>query len=603
MRLWRLTRGPVTALTATGSLLAPALLGTLVMSPSAAASPTVPEPAAASAVAPVSVGAPVDDGREVTFHGYRLTVPADWRVVDLTEDPTACVRFDVPTVYLGHPGADQNCPAGLRGRTDTVLVEPLDATSAPRVAAHAAVPRAGQGAPAVPPLSRGGELQVAVEDAGVLVTATHGDDRGAVLDVLDGARLVPGGRRVALDTLTEPSARTSAADGIGTMAVVPGTYVGQGFDACAAPSSSAMQAWLSSPYRAVGVYISGSVRACAQPNLTAGWVSEQTSEGWRLLPIHVGRQAPCNSYSSEVSTDPATARTQGRAAADESIAAAANLGIQAGSVLYNDMEAYDNTNTTCSRAVLSYLDGWTDRLHERGYRSGVYSSASSGIRDLSNNYNSTTYTRPDHIWFAWWNGVANTDAGSYVPDSQWANHQRVHQYRGDHNETHGGVTINIDSNYLDVSTSTGGGVNLDFPSYTTLSTGSTGAQVSAAQTLLNAQGFNAGTVDGVFGSATATAVRNFQSARGLSVDGVVGARTWTALLSAGSTPLLVSGSTGPDVERLQRALTAALGRTVTIDGVFGSGTQTAVRDYQSSRGLSVDGAVGAQTWGALQAGR
>ncbi|MBX9399053.1 peptidoglycan-binding protein [Streptomyces sp. TRM72054] len=55
--------------------------------------------------------------------------------------------------------------------------------------------------------------------------------------------------------------------------------------------------------------------------------------------------------------------------------------------------------------------------------------------------------------------------------------------------------------------------------------------------------------------------------------------------------------------RLQRALTAALGRTVGIDGVFGSGATQAVRDYQSSRGLAVDCIVGAGTWGALQAGR
>ncbi|NYI04142.1 DUF1906 domain-containing protein [Allostreptomyces psammosilenae] len=439
MRSRRPAHRRVPALAATASLLAAATL--------AALAPTAP----ASASSSVATAATSGTEREVTYHGYRLTVPADWRVVDLTEDPTACVRFDVPTVYLGHPGADQNCPSHLVGRTDTIVVEPLDEVAAPRIADHAATAAPGSAAPAARPVARGAEIQVAVEEAGVLVTATHGAGQARVRAILDAAELVDGGAPADVDALRAGTARAAAND-VGTMAVVPGTYSGMGFDACTAPSSSAMQAWRNySSHRAVGVYISGSVRACSQPNLTAAWVSEHTSEGWHLLPIHVGRQAPCNSYSSEVSTDPATARTQGRAAADESIAAAANLGIQAGSVLYNDMEAYDNTNTTCSRAVLSYLDGWTDRLHERGYRSGVYSSAASGIRDLSYNYNSTTYTRPDHIWFAWWNGVANTDAGSYVPDSQWANHQRVHQYRGGHNETYGGVTINIDSNWLDVT--------------------------------------------------------------------------------------------------------------------------------------------------------
>ncbi|NEB93202.1 N-acetylmuramoyl-L-alanine amidase [Streptomyces bauhiniae] len=155
-----------------------------------------------------------------------------------------------------------------------------------------------------------------------------------------------------------------------------------------------------------------------------------------------------------------------------------------------------------------------------------------------------------------------------------------------------------------VGGSTGGGeVQLSFPSYDTLRSGSTGAQVSAAQSLLNAAGFDAGTVDGSFGTKTTSAVSAFQKARGLGADGVVGARTWTALLSAGTTPALSQGSTGAAVQRLQRALTAALGRTITADGDFGSGTQQAVRDYQTSRSLGVDGQVGPATWGALQAGR
>jgi peptidoglycan hydrolase-like protein with peptidoglycan-binding domain len=154
--------------------------------------------------------------------------------------------------------------------------------------------------------------------------------------------------------------------------------------------------------------------------------------------------------------------------------------------------------------------------------------------------------------------------------------------------------------------SSGGGatpVTLDFAAYSTLRNGSTGSQVKALQSLLNAQGYNAGTVDGAFGSGTEAAVKRAQSAKGLGVDGVVGARTWTALLSAGTRPTLKSGSNNDDVRRLQRALTAALGRTVGIDGDFGPQTDKAVRDYQASRGLNVDGIVGSGTWGALQAGR
>jgi peptidoglycan hydrolase-like protein with peptidoglycan-binding domain len=44
-------------------------------------------------------------------------------------------------------------------------------------------------------------------------------------------------------------------------------------------------------------------------------------------------------------------------------------------------------------------------------------------------------------------------------------------------------------------------------------------------------------------------------------------------------------------------------RGVGIDGGFGSVTEQAVRDYQSSRGLGTDSVCGSQTWGALQTGK
>ncbi|MFL6077568.1 MAG: peptidoglycan-binding protein [Mycobacteriales bacterium] len=64
----------------------------------------------------------------------------------------------------------------------------------------------------------------------------------------------------------------------------------------------------------------------------------------------------------------------------------------------------------------------------------------------------------------------------------------------------------------------------------TVSQGSTGNAVRAVQSQLTAHGY-ATTVDGNFGSGTASSVRAFQSARGLSVDGVVGPMTWQALVS------------------------------------------------------------------------
>jgi predicted chitinase len=60
--------------------------------------------------------------------------------------------------------------------------------------------------------------------------------------------------------------------------------------------------------------------------------------------------------------------------------------------------------------------------------------------------------------------------------------------------------------------------------------------VTSLQNLLVSKGFSPGTVDGDFGPNTETAVRNFQSSRGLSVDGIVGPATKDALYAAAPGP-------------------------------------------------------------------
>ena len=100
-------------------------------------------------------------------------------------------------------------------------------------------------------------------------------------------------------------------------AAAPGTFVGSGFDACTAPSSAAMQAWLASPYRAIGIYFGGNNRACAQPALTPAWVAEQQAAGWHLMPIYLGPQASCTTSSKRYLIDNTQAAAQGRAAAQD----------------------------------------------------------------------------------------------------------------------------------------------------------------------------------------------------------------------------------------------------------------------------------------------
>lgn len=65
----------------------------------------------------------------------------------------------------------------------------------------------------------------------------------------------------------------------------------------------------------------------------------------------------------------------------------------------------------------------------------------------------------------------------------------------------------------------------------TLRKGNKGTQVNVLQWLLNENGYDAGTVDGIFGSGTQSAVKAYQKAQGLAADGVVGKNTWSKLLA------------------------------------------------------------------------
>ena len=226
-------------------------------------------------------------------------------------------------------------------------------------------------------------------------------------------------------------------------------YTGLGFDACTAPSRRSMSAWSSSPYRAIGVYIGGSNRGCSQPNLTASWVSEQTAAGWHLIPTYVGLQAPTSSCSSCAKLSAGSAALQGGQAATDAVNEARLVGIGEGSPIYFDMESYSRTSSASS-ATLTFLEAWTTRLHALGYDAGVYSSSASGIADLAGRLGGL-YRQPDDLWIANWNGRANA-LDSYLPASAWAAHQRIHQYSGGHDETYGGVTINVDDNYVEGAT-------------------------------------------------------------------------------------------------------------------------------------------------------
>jgi uncharacterized protein YraI len=231
-------------------------------------------------------------------------------------------------------------------------------------------------------------------------------------------------------------------------------HAGLAFDTCTAPSLAALTAWAASPYRAVGIYIGGANRTCAQPQLTAGWVTQVSQLGWRLLPIYMGRQAPCSTRPNAVLITPSTAATQGTAAAADAVTRAKALGLLPGSAIYDDMENYPTTDSACRTAVLQFLSGWTKELHRQGYVAAVYANLSSGAKHLSDAYTSTALARPDVLWIARWDGSSALTGWAGIPDGQWAVHQRAKQYVGDHTETWGGTTINIDNDRLDAPVAT-----------------------------------------------------------------------------------------------------------------------------------------------------
>ena len=127
------------------------------------------------------------------------------------------------------------------------------------------------------------------------------------------------------------------------------------------------------------------------------------------------------------------------------------------------------------------------------------------------------------------------------------------------------------------------------------------ATVESLQYLLDAHGA-ALTADGSFGPATETALVSFQRSQGIHATGVARARTWRALIVTSQL-----GSSGPAVRAIQEQLRArgsGISNDLTVDGIFGPRTMTAVRTFQvwmASRipGFPVDGIVGPLTWRAL----
>ena len=415
---------------------------------------------------------PAPGAQLVRYHGYEIQVPASWPVYHLAADPTRCVLFSSHAVYLGTPGPDQRCPAHAVGRTSAVLIQPagqpgqLPPGTAVLPSSMAALPaRASLPAATTAAAAAGHALRIVVSRAGVLVTATYGADPAQARAILAGGRSTAGttspqgARARAASPLpaSGPAATIAAAPAAGatgapvsSLAGSPGGLVGRrgrglGFDSCTAPAAQTMSDWRVSPYRVVGTDLGGVNWACSYGNFNANWIAAVTAQGWQFIPIWVGLQAPCYAHAGVQKIKAPEAYAEGKADAASAAATARSFGYGQGSPIYFDMEGYPRNNASCTKAVLSFLAGWTRRLHTAGYLSGVYSSASSGIADLATKYHVSGYPRPDDIWIADWDGSTGL-ADPSVPRGDWTGHRRLHQYYGGHDETWGGATLDIDDN-------------------------------------------------------------------------------------------------------------------------------------------------------------
>ncbi len=225
------------------------------------------------------------------------------------------------------------------------------------------------------------------------------------------------------------------------------TYTGRAFDTCAAPSTAAMKAWHTGYYGAAAVYIGGRNRGCAQPNLTASWVKTVSATGWKLIPLYVGAQPPCQSGSSPEKLSASTAASLGARDAADAVAKATALGMKPGSALYLDMEPYDTADTSCDNAVLTYVRAFDKGLRAKTYRAGYYGFTSFSAKAIATAKDRTDL--PGNLWYALWDGKDTTTADWPWNAKDFTGHSRGHQYQVNSKETRGGHTITVDRDAWD----------------------------------------------------------------------------------------------------------------------------------------------------------
>jgi Domain of unknown function (DUF1906) len=237
-----------------------------------------------------------------------------------------------------------------------------------------------------------------------------------------------------------------------------------GFHTCDALGVDDMQKWWDeSPFYAAGIYIGGVSRTCDNEDLDPTWVSTVEAQGWGLLPLWPGEQAPCacRKYNQKTKKCESlfphrftleNAATKGMLEAAEAITTANYLGL-GGSIVYYDMEYYNphGDGGTCGTAVAEFLGAWTKELQTNNFAAGVYGNPI----DAQANFVASS-PLPDDVWLTEfsptnvhyilpketiWGWKPLCDLFSKPSCDYWSDGQRVGQYAGNVPQKWGGVAV------------------------------------------------------------------------------------------------------------------------------------------------------------------
>lgn len=143
-------------------------------------------------------------------------------------------------------------------------------------------------------------------------------------------------------------------------------------------------------------------------------------------------------------------------------------------------------------------------------------------------------------------------------------------------------------------------------------------KIEEVQVILKSEGYEPGNTDGRMGKETRDAIKAFQESIGLKSTGYIDKITLTQLEDSRRAKEILESKNDyalkvretrhkpgskaefrPTAKEIQTALKNAGFDPGSLDGKIGPRTRQAIKDFQKSKGLVPDGAVGPKTWASL----